>query len=662
MSLYRKAISTTKAAVLIVVVIAVIGAGAYLATRAPSPGQVTTEATKAAPPETLVMDDWLWTIDDLNQLYALSELPWPNWLTFTVYQPLVGIDLKAEYGQGTINYLPGLATDWTVSSDGKTYTFNLRQGVKFTSGNQFNAYQVWLQMYGFYYLSANSTTWLESYDLFDMSKVNFGPSTISTIAKSGLNTPSHDALQIMMNSDWPIYVTNPNQIVFRLKEPFVFFPGTLVVFDGLIFDVQWVLDNGGFGTPTSFNSYFNQNPIPGTGPYIVTEVKENAYVKFSQNPDYWGKSLSADDIAKNPILDPGHVKNVIVNNKPDDTSRYIDLSTGVAHIAAIQQSHWNLILNDPQYAYFKMPPWAGEVALMGLNVNTYPTNIKEVRQAIVHAINYTDLYEKAYLGQMSPYVGPEYPAWKDFYNLGNLPPYNYDPQLAKQLLAKANIKNMPTFLFRSQAGCEACINAAQVVQANLADIGITVTIEVLQAAQYYSVYGNYQTNVANAEQRGQLAFVNGGFGWGPATLTPADYWVTFVSCNSIWGNWAGYCDPTVQKGVDAFTSSNDVSYIQSVVKQAQAKIYDDAPYAWIGTFGLWEPTGGSLVWKSSVISGFLVDPVWTGQSTLPIFNTVTFTGSSSLSSGAPTFASSGLGISMVAPASIPQRGQCYKTR
>ena len=42
-----------------------------------------------------------------------------------------------------------------------------------------------------------------------------------------------------------------------------------------MFDAQYVLDNGGFGTPTQFNSNFNQKPIPGSGPYVVTHVSEN---------------------------------------------------------------------------------------------------------------------------------------------------------------------------------------------------------------------------------------------------------------------------------------------------------------------------------------------------------------------------------------------------
>jgi len=570
---------------------------------------------------TLVIEDWQWPAGDLNQLYTVAEAPWPNWLTYTVYQSLVTVNETAEYQVGGVQYLPGLASNWTVSQDGRTYTFNLRQGVNFSDGNQFNAYQVWMEMYGIYYLSGNSSNWLESYNLFNMSNVKFGPATISEINQSGLINPSQQSLSLMMNSSWPIYVTGPYQIVFHLIAPFDYFPGTLVVFNGLIFDVQWLLQHGGFGTPTAFNSYFNQNPIPGTGPYIVTQVAENEYVKFTQNPTYWGKNLTSQELAVQPLFDPGHAKNVIVYSKTDDVSRFSDLSSGAAQIVAIQSTSWNLVTSNPELSYFKMPPWNGEVSFLALNTNLYPTNITAVRQAIVHAINYTDVYAKAFQGQMTPYVGPEFPAWKNLYDLGGFSPYQYNITLAQQYLNKANITNMPTFTFRTYSGCSSCINAAQVIQSDLAQLGITVDLILLPTAQYNAPFGSYATNVANAAQIGQLTFVAG---FGPATVTPVDYWVSFVSNSSLWGNWAGYSRPSVESCVSSLTSDSNVTSVQALCQTAQSQIYNDAPYAWLGTFGLWEPSGGSLVWKSSVIKGFLVDPVWTGQSTAPIFNTVIF--------------------------------------
>src|SRR5271157_4745906 len=540
------AITRMQTAVIIgVIVLAIVAGGVYTSMQPSQPAQMSTTAAQGGSKiiDTLTMSAAFWPLDDLNQLYSVGELPWPNPLAFTVYQPLVTMNMTAEFQQGTVQFLPGLAT-WTVSPDGKTYTFSLKQ----------------------------------------------------------------------------------NTIVFQLVAPFVWFPGTLVVYEGLIYDTQWLLQNGGFGTPTAFNSYFNQHPIPGTGPYVVTTVSENSYVKFAQNPTYWGANLTADEIAQQPLFDPGHARTVIVDYKPDDVARYTDLSTGAAQVADIETPDWNLITQNPQtYSYFHPPSWSGEVALLGLNTHEYPTDNKLVRQAIVHALNYTDIAAKAYGGQLSPYVGPEYPWWKDYYDLGNYPPYQYNLTLANQLLAEAHITNMPTFLLRVESGCPLCVNAAQVIQSDLAMIGINVNIAVIQPSLYNTQLGSYQTNVANAAQLGQLEYVNSGFGWGPATVTPTDYWVTFVSNQSAWGNYAAYYNPTVQKAVNSFfTNSSNPAYLQSLVAAAQAQIYEDAPYAWLGTFGLWLPWGGSIVWKTGVISGFLVDPVWTGQATEPIFNTVTF--------------------------------------
>jgi peptide/nickel transport system substrate-binding protein len=587
---------------------------------------VSTSSAQSSFVQTLSIDSANWPIDNLNQLYSLSELPWPNWLTYTVYQPLISVNETAEYGTGVIQYLPGLASNWTVSASGTTYTLNLKHGVTFSNGDAFNAYEVWAEEYGFYYLSGNSSTWLESYDLFNMSNVDFGPSTIALMTQSGLNNPSTAVLNIMQNSAWPIYVTNSSQIVFNLQSPFLWFPGTLVVYDGLIYDVNYLLQNGGFGTPAAFNPAFNESPIPGTGPYVVTKVSEDAYVQFAQNPTYWGKDMTPAQIAQQEIFDPGHAANVIVYNKSDDLTRFTDLSTGAVQISEVEASDWSSVTSNSKFQYLQQPPWNGEVALLGLNPNLYPTNITAVRQAIVHAINYTQLSVIAYQGELKPYVGPEYPAWSQFYDLGKFAPYQYNITLAEQILANAglNTAKFPTFDLDEQAGCQDCINAAQVILQDLSQIGINVDIQIQSTAAYYVPYGTYSTNVANAAEIGQLAFVNSGFGWGPATLTPADYWVTFVSNTSLWGDWPGYSNPTVQACVNAFTSTNNVSKIQQLCTAAQAQIYNDAPYAWLGTFSLWLPYGGSLVWEQGVVKSFLVDPVWTGQSTDPIFNTVTF--------------------------------------
>jgi ABC-type transport system substrate-binding protein len=575
-------------------------------------------------PSTLVIDDWNWPGRDLNQLYAALEGPWPNWLQYSVYQSLVDVNSTAQYQQGVLQFIPSLASSWVVSADHETYTFNLRQDVKFSDGNVFNAYQVWMEMYSFYYLTGNSTGWLVSYPVFDMSNVNFGPQTIAAITNSGgVVNPSPSTLQLMENSSWPIYVTNPYQIVFRLKAPFLWFLGLLEVYEGHMFDIQWVLDHGGLGTPASFNTYFNLNPIPGSGPYVVTAVSENNYVKLQQDPNYWGKNLTEAEIAADPFLDPGHVQTVVVQYKSDDVARYADLSTGTAQISAILSTDWNLVQANPdKYAYSSFGTDSLLMTFLSFNTQVYPTNNANVRQAIVHAINYTDIAEKAFFGQTTPIVGPEYPAYKDFYNLGNLSPYSYNVSLAEEYLAKAKITNFPTLTFVAVAGVPYGLTIAQIVQSDLAAINITVNISVVQSGAFYANLGSYSSDLQNKNNVAQI-MVQNGVSWAPSALTPADDFVNWVSNQSSWGNTAIYYNPIVQNCVNSFTATDNVSYIQSLCKAAEIQIYNDAPYAWLGVNTLWD-SSGSLVWQKGVIKSFLLDPVWGGENTAPIINTVTF--------------------------------------
>jgi len=488
-------------------------------------------------------------------------------------------------------------------------------------------------MYGFYYLSGNSSSFLNAYNIFDVSNVTFGPATLALMAQSGLVNPSSGLMSIMMNSNWPIYVTGPYQIVFRMKTGFQWLPHVLASWVGLLFDTQYVLQNGGFGTPVAFNTAFNQHPMPGTGPYVVTTVSEGAYVEFTQNPSYWGKNLTPAEIQANPYIDPGHVQNVIINAKSDDVARYTDLSTGQAQIAAIQQQNWPLILANPdKYGYLIMPDASMVFVGIAMNTQRFPTNITDFRLAIQHAVNITDISQRVFFGQLGPMIGPEYPAEKDWYDLGNLPPYSYNLTLAQWYLTQSgvNVATMQPIQFNVVSGCTYCNSAAQIVQADLAQIGITVNIQILPGTEYALPYtggtSSYQAALADANSISQLTWFGTGT-FAPGAATPADAWVLFANYHTTSNDWAVYANPTVQKCVDAWTSTGDVTQIRTLCTAAQQQIYNDAPYIWLGTvklvFG-----GGSVAYDKNVIKSALLDALFTSTSSTVVFNTVTFVGDS----------------------------------
>lgn len=538
-----------------------------------------------------------------------------------MYQPLLFINEQTEFSNGSIFYVPGLAQRWNVSANGYDYTFNLVNNVTFSDGNPLNSYQLWMEMYVWYYLSGNASAWFGGYPIFNMSNANFGPTTISLINQSGLINPSAQALAIMENSSWPIYVSSPDSIVFQLSLPYSQFLGLLETGFGQVFDSQWALDHGGFGTPTAYNSFFNLNPIPGTGPYVVSSASEDAYVIFKQNPTYWGDGLSTAQIAQQPLLDPGHVKEAIIYYKPDDITRYSDLTSGAVQIAAILQDDWNLVQTNPsEFSYLTLPSWSALDSALGLNTQLYPTNITAVRQAIVHALNYTQIAQAAFLGEVSPYFGPEYPAWSNYYDPGNYS-YQFNLTTAEQDLSGINVSSLPTLTMNIVSEYPLASNLAQTVQSDLEAIGLNVQINVLDSSVFYTPYGSYSYEVSNAAQIGNLVEYFGT--WAADRLTAADDWITFVSNQSYAGNTALYSNPIVQNAITALLSSNNQTYIHAQLAAAEQQIYVDAPYAWLGVMKLWY-ADGSLVWKKNVISGFYVDPTMTAWDTAPFINTVTF--------------------------------------
>ncbi len=159
----------------------------------------------------------------------------------------------------------------------------------------------------------------------------------------------------------------------------------------------------------------------------------NSYVQFTQNPNYWAEELDCRTDSGEPVHGPGHVKNVVITTKTDDVSRYVDLTSGAADIAPILQADWSNIVGNSKFSYFTQPGDAANIVAIALNTQRYPTNITMFRQAIAHAINYTQVSDDAFLGTqgggLTPMMGPGYPPYTQLYDLGQHPavPVQPDP-------------------------------------------------------------------------------------------------------------------------------------------------------------------------------------------------------------------------------------------
>jgi peptide/nickel transport system substrate-binding protein len=279
--------------------------------------------------------------------------------------------------------------------------------------------------------------------------------------------------------------------------------------------------------------------------------------------------------------------------------------------------------NQSQFSFFQYQIPSG-VGALAFNTRVYPTNITAIRSAIAHAINYTDIIDKVYYGRAKETVGPASPNYGPFYNPGNFSIYSYNVTEAKAYLISAghaNGQGLPQLSITVPAGMAALTLESQIIQADLAQIGLNVNIQTIQYSDFQNLYGNFGFNRNNSANIPELTFLGGGPAYLPDYLAPTDYWVNFVTSYSLFANYAIYSNPVVDSNVAFMSNTSDVNTIVSHLQIAQQQIYNDVPYAWLPAPQLWLGDG-SFFWNNHVISQVWFDPGYGGINDCPLFNTV----------------------------------------
>jgi peptide/nickel transport system substrate-binding protein len=272
---------------------------------------------------------------------------------------------------------PSLATHWNESSDGLTYDFELRQGVKFHNGDPFTAEDVKFSF--------------ERYR-------GAGASELKKKVKA-------------------VEVVNPHQARFQLHEPwsdFLTFYATPATGAGWIVPRTYTEKLG--------REKFKEQPI-GLGPYRFVSFQPGVEVVMEANTDYWRKAP--------------HVKRLVMKSVPDPTTRLAMLKRQEADVAyALWGAIGEEVRRDPRLKLEPVVPPTTQWLVF-----TYqqydpksPWYDRRVRLAANHAIHRQAINEAETLGYSIP-TGSIIPRKFD----GALPlePYLYDPNRARRLLTEA---------------------------------------------------------------------------------------------------------------------------------------------------------------------------------------------------------------------------------
>jgi peptide/nickel transport system substrate-binding protein len=308
---------------------------------------------------------------------------------------------------GGTEVVPGLATDWEISEDGLSYTFNLEEGVTFHDGEEFNAEAVcfnfdrWYNFKGSLQNPAASYYWQTVFGGFSDGKTESlyesCEATEEFVVTLNLTKPSTSTLAALALTS------------FTMASP-----AALEEFEA----DKGKVDAEGIFSPAG--SYATEHPT-GTGPFMFEEWQRGDRLVMTRNPDYWGDA-------------PGNIETLIFQPIPDPAARLQALQSGeIQGFDLVDPQDYPTIEDDDQLQLLNRP--AFNIAYIGFNQAVEPLDDIAVRQAIAHAVDREEIVSGFYAGQgdvATQFMPPELFGYSE-----DVTTYEYDPEESKRLLEEA---------------------------------------------------------------------------------------------------------------------------------------------------------------------------------------------------------------------------------
>ncbi|MDM9621218.1 ABC transporter substrate-binding protein [Rhizobium sp. S96] len=318
-------------------------------------------------------------------------------VTSNTYSLLVRLDMS-----DTSKIKGDLADSWTVSDDGLTYTFKLKSGLKFASGNPITAEDVaW---------SFERAVKLDKSPAFIITQFGITGDNVTEKAKA----------------------TDENTFVFTVDKPYApsFVLNCLTATVASVVDKKLVLDHVKPVTPTAEYKYDNdfgndwlKTGYAGSGAYKLREWRANEVVVLERNDNFYG--------------DKAKLNRVIYRFMKESSAQRLALEAGDIDIARnLEPGDLEALAKNPDLASASAPK--GTVYYVSLNSKNENLKKPEVQEAFKYLVDYDAIGSTLIKG-----IGEIHQTFLPTGQLGalNENPYKFDVAKAKELLAKAGLKD-----------------------------------------------------------------------------------------------------------------------------------------------------------------------------------------------------------------------------
>jgi len=542
----------------------------------------------------------------------------PGWeIVEQVYQGLL-----APNGTSYTTYIGVLAQNWTVSSDGMTYTFFLRPGVTFSNGDPFNAYVMWFSIYRTLLMN-QAPAFILGQNLGTTNGAGFNV-TDSILNSINYTNPSAKDLNFLSYANQSVQAVSPDQLVIHLgygyngNVPYTSFLATMITPMAMAVDPNVVEANDGVvaGQP---NNYMETHAL-GTSFYELQSWVQGQSVTLVKNQNYWGANVPASD--SNYAIQPA-ILNTISFYYKAASAMIADLQSNTAQMIIAPSTQYSVLKQSTGITTTILPTVFGSSAsVLAVYMDKYafpPFQDLRVRQAISYAIDYKSIIHSAYDDLATQWIGPVPPGFPEYNeSVAGLQPYQYGPIMAASLLAQAGYRStlpngttlnpsgkaFPAVNFLYDADNSPQTQTAQIIASELQAVGIIVNLSPLTFKQYANVI--YSTSDVNSTT---YPF---GISYYSEDYTAAIDYVTDITTSGQVG-FSGFTNQTVAGWtLSAATALDEGTVIRNFQQITQAMYYDYTD--------IWLFVPYFITANRSNIVGMIPNPAGSGMSYFMFYN------------------------------------------
>jgi peptide/nickel transport system substrate-binding protein len=357
-----------------------------------------------------------------------------------MFEGLVGVE------PGTADPAPLLAEEWDQSEDGLSYTFQLKEGVTFHDGTDFDAEAVCF----------NFDRW---YNFEGVAQADSMAYYYASLFQGFADSPEDAVYESCTPGD------SPTEVTVTLAKPFAGFIAALSL-PAFSMQSPTALEEfgadevGGTAEAPTLSEYAQGHPV-GTGPFSFDSWEVGSEVTLSAYDDYWGEQGAVQEIIFQVIDDPTARRQALEANTIDG----YDL-VSPADAASLEEDGYLIESRDPF-----------TILYLGMNQQVPELQDVRVRQAITMAIDKTQLVEQTLpegTEVASQFIPPSVAGWNP-----DVTEYEFDPEGARELLAEAGYPDGFTIQFNypTDVSRPYMPNPEEIftnLSAQLEEVGITV--------------------------------------------------------------------------------------------------------------------------------------------------------------------------------------------